>query len=165
MKTEKLRLYQLAIACLMLSSVTISQADELADTIAEESAEIAINAGPDLIPLPELVAHTAGDVTYISGGIGQGEAAKIKQLAKSYPLEIVCVQKVSGTESYIANVKVEIVDAKGNIMLDVVTEGPYLLVNLPRGSYIVSADYNGVVKHSRVSISGKHKRLVHAWPA
>lgn len=165
MKTEKTTLYRLAFVCLMLSSITLTQAQEPVDTTTEDATEVAINAGPDLIPHPELVKHTVGDVNYVSGGIGLGEAAEIKQLAKSYPLEVICVQKVGGADSYLADVKVQIVDAKGNAVLDVVTEGPYLLASLPRGSYMVSADYNGVVKHSHVTIGGKHKRLVYAWSA
>lgn len=163
MKTEKRTLYQLTFACLLLSSITFSQANEVTDTASEDAADIAINAGPDLIPRPELAKHSVGDVNYVSGGIGLGEAAEIKQLAKSYLLEVICVQKVDGADSYLADVKVQIVDAKGNTVLDVATDGPYLLANMPRGSYMVNADYNGVVKHSHVSIGGKHKRLVFTW--
>ena len=163
MKIEKTTLYQLAFVCLMLSSITLSQAQEVIDSSSDDMAESAINAGSGLIPLPELVKHTVGNVNYVSGGIGSTEATEIKSLAKSYPLEVICMEKVDGADSYLADVKVQIVDTKGNTVLDVVTEGPYLLVSLPRGSYKVNADYNSVVKHNHVTIGGKHKRLVYAW--
>src|SRR5450830_532143 len=75
---------------------------------------------------------TAGNVTYLTGGIGDSEAESIRAIAKNYPLEVVFVQKLNQQEEFLAEVKVKIQDQQQNVILDITTEGPYLLANLPR---------------------------------
>ena len=167
MKTEKTTLHLLAFACLMLSSIAFSQVNEITDTTSEGIAESTIEADtrPDLNALPQPVKHTVGDVSYVSGGVGSDEAIEMKRLARSYKLEIVCVQKVEGIDSYITDVKVQISDTKGNAVLDIATDGPILLADLPKGKYTISAENNGVIKTNHVVIgSKKHHRLVFVWP-
>jgi hypothetical protein len=114
--------------------------------------------------------HVVGEVSYISGGVGQDEASEMKQLAKSYPLEIVFVQKANREETdrieeYLAAVKLQIKDAKGSVVLDITTDGPILLADLPSGNYLIAAEYNNVVKTNRIRISAKkHQRVVFLWP-
>lgn len=107
-----------------------------------------------------------GDVTYVSGGICIGGVQQMKALAKRYPLEIVLVEKTNEKEKegYIADVKVMITDMKDKLILDVTTEGPYLLVKLPDGKYKVSAEYNQEVKKHIVKVSqNRHERAVFLW--
>lgn len=107
-----------------------------------------------------------GKVSYVTGGICSDEVEQMKTLAKNYPLEVVLVEKTEEKEKegYIADVKVKIHDAKDNLMLEVTTEGPFLLVNLPDGSYKVTAEYNNVIKTNKVNVNKKkHERIVFLW--
>ncbi|MDP1765752.1 MAG: hypothetical protein Q8K83_02505 [Methylotenera sp.] len=106
-----------------------------------------------------------GNITYVSGGIGESEAEMMKGVAKDYPLEIAFVQKLKQKEEFLADVKVQLQDAHGNIVLDVVSDGPYLFANLPQGKYLVIAEHNGDSKRQWVHIqSKKHKKIVFWWP-
>ena len=116
-------------------------------------------------------SYTASDgVCYISGGISGDEVSQFKSHAKEYLLEIVFVQKADAEENgrieeYLAEVQLQIKDAKGNVVVDTITEGPFFLANLPPGKYQITADYEGVIKNNMVSLSAKkHQRIVFLWP-
>lgn len=113
---------------------------------------------------------TVGNVTYLSGGIGDSEAESIRAIAKNYPLEVVFVQKLNQQEEFLAEVKVKIKDHHHNLILDITTEGPYLLANLPQGHYQIIAEHNGIVKQQWLMLGDsrnkktKHKKVVFWWP-
>lgn len=113
-------------------------------------------------PMP--VQGAADNVTYISGGIGE-EAGEMRSVAKDYPIEIVFVQKLGLHEEFLANVKLKIQDMQTRTMLDITTDGPFLLANLPAGKYLIIADYNNDVKQQRVVVNTKkHQKVVFWWP-
>ena len=115
-------------------------------------------------PMPMHDMH-AGDVSYLTGGIGSSEAESMREAAKDYALEIVFVQKLKQLEEFISDVKVQIQDAQKNTVLDVITEGPFLLVNLPNGKYIITAEFNNDTKQQKVNIGAKkHQKIVFWWP-
>lgn len=106
-----------------------------------------------------------GEVSYVSGGIGESELEMMQGRAKDYSLEFVFVQKLKQKEEYLADVNVKIQDANHNVVLETVTEGPYLFLNLPKGRYSVSAEYNGEVKLKNVVVNTKkHQKVVFWWP-
>ncbi len=107
----------------------------------------------------------AGDVAYITGGIGESEAEMMRGVAKNYALEIAFVEKSKQYEQFIAGVKVQIQDSHKNVLLDVDTEGPYLFANLPQGRYLIIAEYNGNTKQRWVRVNiKKHQKIVFWWP-
>ena len=57
----------------------------------------------------------AGDVSYLTGGIGSSEAESMREVAKDYALEIVFVQKLKQLEEFISDVKVQIQFLKRNL--------------------------------------------------
>jgi hypothetical protein len=115
-------------------------------------------------PMPMHNMH-AGDISYLTGGIGSSEAESMREAAKDYALEIVFVQKLKEVEEFIADVKVQIQDRQKNTVLDVTTEGPFLLVNLPNGKYVITAEFNGDTKQKKVNIDAKkHQKVVFWWP-
>ncbi|PCI52840.1 MAG: hypothetical protein COB34_08820 [Methylophilaceae bacterium] len=90
----------------------------------------------------------------------------MKSLAKNFPLEIVLVEKMDGKEVYLADVNINIFDAKEKLVLNVSTEGPFLLAKLPNGVYQITAEFNAVMKTKRVMINkNKHTRIVFLWAA
>lgn len=107
----------------------------------------------------------AGDVAYITGGIGESEAEMMRGIAKDYPLEIVFVQKRKQYEEFIADVKVQIQDSHKKVVLDTTSDGPYLFANLPSGRYMVIAEHNGSTKQQAVRVNAKkHQKIVFWWP-
>ena len=88
---------------------------------------------PEVLPTLEApVPITAGDATYLSGGVGDSEAESIRTIAKNYPLEVLFVQKLKQQEEFLAKIKVKIEDHHHNLILDITTEGLYLLAKLPK---------------------------------
>lgn len=113
--------------------------------------------------LPQLFSH--GEVTYLSGGIGEDEAAAMQEAAREYPLEIVLVAKAeSGRRAYSADNEVLILDAHGNTVLDTSSDGPYMLIGLQPGRYTVVAEDQGRHQKRIATIApGRHQRIVFEW--
>ena len=106
----------------------------------------------------------AGDVIYMTGGIAE-EAEMMRSVAKEYALEIALIQKLNEQEEFLADVKIKVLDAKENVVLETTTDGPYLYANLPEGHYLVIAKFNEEVKQQKVLISAKkHQKVVLWWP-
>ncbi len=108
-----------------------------------------------------------GNVSFMSGGVGDDEAAAMKSAAAGYPLELHFVQKATPRDEFLADVKVRITDRRSrNVVLDTVAKGPFLLAKLPSGTYIIEADHVGVVKRQTIEVrAGRHSRSVFVWAA
>lgn len=140
-----------------------TNASLIAMTIAASGLAFSVNAAA--APLSALPAtQKQGDISYLSGGIGQTEANAIKHVAKRYPLELEFVLKAKPKDEYLADVKVNIKDAHDKVVLDTTADGPFLLAQMPAGKYTISADRHGKMEQRRVEIAAKeHQRLVFAW--
>jgi hypothetical protein len=110
------------------------------------------------------VQHS-GDISWISGGIGEDESSAIKAAGPGYALWISFTSRIEGKDAYTAPDQVTILKADGAPVLDLKPSGPYLLLDLPPGRYKVSA---GSAAHSNTQtvdiVRGKHKRLVFSVP-
>ncbi|CAJ0779873.1 hypothetical protein LMG7141_00942 [Ralstonia condita] len=95
------------------------------------------------------VARKQGSVAYVSGGIGQDDVEAMRKIAPQYNVRLTFTGK-SG--EYLSDVDTHIRSADGAVALAVVSEGPLLYVRLPRGSYRVSASYNGVVQQTAMTV-------------
>lgn len=136
-------LYSIALAAVLATTVVRAQDDVL-------------------LPSPT----TQGDVSYVSGGVGADDAAAFKAAESQYALALEFSQHAQPRDVYLAGVKVTLTDAKGNVVLDTVADGPFLLANLPAGAYTVQADSGGSVKRQTVHVrTGAHARAVFSWPA
>ncbi|TAE34485.1 MAG: hypothetical protein EAY65_02345 [Alphaproteobacteria bacterium] len=69
----------------------------------------------------------------LSGGVGEESRATIQQMQSRYPLKMVFTGQGG---AYVSGVMVTIMDKHNNEVLSTVTEGPILLVNIPKGNYI-----------------------------
>jgi hypothetical protein len=115
-------------------------------------------AGAATGALPE--AHTQGKTTYVTGGIGEKEANAMKHAAGQYPLALQFVQKAKPRDEYLAGVKVTVWNARKDKVLDVTSEGPYLLAKLPAGTYTIAADHRGKVERRTVTVEPKTPHTV-----
>ncbi len=117
------------------------------------------------LPLLGPSSHSVNDITYMSGGISESEATLMKALANDYPLEVVFIRKLDKREEYLADIRVKVIDHHMNDLLDIQTDGPYLLADMPSGKYLIAAEYEGVIKQQWFHlVAGKHLKLVFWWP-
>ncbi|HEY4318868.1 MAG TPA: carboxypeptidase-like regulatory domain-containing protein [Herbaspirillum sp.] len=128
-------------------------------------------AQDDAAALP--AATTVGNASFVSGGIGIDQSEAMKAAASKYSLELIFSARkdrnapgasAGASAAYTADVKVKITDHSGKTVIDTVSQGPYLLANLPDGVYRVEASADGASKTQQTTIrKGAHQRLVFSW--
>ena len=118
-------------------------------------------------PAPAVPAQTQqGGVPYVSGGIGADESAALKAQFPKYAIALTFAKVQEGKNVFLASVPVKILDASGSTVLDVTTDGPYLLVDVPPGKYEVVATYEGKEQRAAVQVAaGKTSERAFAWKA
>jgi hypothetical protein len=152
----------LMITCLSIPA--INMAEEATPAVPDEKYQ----CDAEEFNLMPIATQEDATISYVSGGVCIDEVELMKSIANNFPLEIVLVEKSDDydKENYIADVRVVITDTKKEKkFLDVYTDGPFLLVNLPDNRYLITAAHNGVSKEYKVNIDNKkHKRIVFLWP-
>jgi hypothetical protein len=111
------------------------------------------------------VEQKQGAVAYRSGGVGEDEAKAMQEAARRYPLALEFVAR-TGEErgGWLADVDVAIHDRRGNAVMESKASGPFLLVRLPPGSYVVTANYEGMQRSQRVAVAERGtRRVVFGW--
>ena len=111
---------------------------------------------------PEM--HRVGTAAFVCGGVGSGEQEAIKAQAASHDLMLTFAVS---TGAYLADVDVQIRDAKGAVVLSAKCGGPIMLVDLPaRGVWRVTARANGQVREKIVNAGGGTRaQATLTWPA
>ena len=108
------------------------------------------------------IAITPSDVTVVSGGISTDAVGHLKAIEKDFNLKMVFALK---NGEYLANVRVQVVDPSNNVVVDTTSEGPWLLAQLPAGSYQVNATYGSVSERRVVAVAPTSlKTLDFRWP-
>lgn len=142
------------------------------DSSSGASSPMQSEAGMDLRPAPDLTDRlepvVQNDVTYLCGGVGEEEVRLMKQQAKAYDLMLTFAARDG---SYLADVDVDIQDAKGNSVLQASCDSPILLVDLPKsGNYRVRADAAGYTLNKTVKVTAAKRKGQHlastvlTWP-
>jgi hypothetical protein len=132
----------------------------------QSEAGMEFNTAPPAMSLPQ--EQTQNDVAYLCGGVGQEEASYMKQQARNYDLALTFATR---TGAYLADVDVNIKNAKGDDVLQAKCDGPMLLVNLPQsGTYRIQAETSGYsLKRTAKVTASRNKvqrvaRLAMVWP-
>ena len=108
--------------------------------------------------------QTQGNITYISGGIGEDEAAAMKAKSKSWPLSIEFSEHLVNKDLWVAQVYLRILDSKGKTLFDTTVDGPIFLGKLPPGNYELLATYQEVTKRRVIEIKqGQHIKESFNW--
>lgn len=108
-------------------------------------------------------SRTASGVEYITGGVGLAARQELAAKSDQYNLHLEFTYAPAG--EYLAEVQVEITDARGNPVLSTTTDGPWLLAKLPPGRYTVKSTYGGVTRTQQVNVGGGKRHLVVRFPA
>jgi hypothetical protein len=107
-------------------------------------------------------APEGGGVDYIAGGVGESGRAEIEAVQDQYSLKLVFAYT---NGEFLAQVKVVISDAAGKTLVSTDADGPWLLVDLPAGTYKVDATVNGQTKTEQVSVPASGLKTVNIlWP-
>jgi hypothetical protein len=105
----------------------------------------------------------SGDIAYLSGGIGSDQSAAFKEAMPRYPLSLEFAQHTAANgNEYLANVPVTIADMHGKTVLHANARGPFMLVSIPGGRYVVTAHHDGTTQQRTVDI-GKTARVHEAF--
>jgi len=108
--------------------------------------------------------QTQGNITYISGGIGEDEAAAMKAESKSWPLSIEFSEHLVNQDLWVAQVYLRILDSKGKTLFDTTVDGPIFLGKVPPGNYELLATYQEVTKRRVIEIKqGQHIKESFNW--
>lgn len=101
--------------------------------------------------------------SHVCGGVSQDDADAMKAKAREHALMLTFAES-SG--AYVADVDVEIRDRRGAVVLSTRCEGPIMLVDLPPGSWRVTARIGGQARQQAIATSrGRTARATFVWPA
>jgi len=103
-----------------------------------------------LAQIPE-TQHSDG-ISYITGGVGEGETSSILAEAKQWPLMLEMSQIENGRGVWIFGAKIKIVDSQKRTIFDAQADGPYMLINLEPGDYQIQATYQDVEQKRVVTV-------------
>jgi hypothetical protein len=102
----------------------------------------------------------AGDVIYVTGGIGDEERSALKAMEKDYNLHIMIAAK---TGQFVADSRVVIRNGNGDEVLDTVA-GPLFYAKLPAGQYTVEASNEGKSAKQKVMVGkGNPASIYFSW--
>jgi hypothetical protein len=103
-------------------------------------------------------------ISYISGGVGEGESTAILAEAKQWPLLLELSQLENGRGVWIFGSQIKIVNSKSAVIFDAKAQGPYMLVNLEAGDYVILASYQGLEQKRAISIkAGQPQKVSIFW--
>jgi hypothetical protein len=103
-----------------------------------------------------------GDVTFITGGIGDSEVDQLKSQADNYNFQMI---NSDPTGHYTADMDLVIQSKDGREMVRVNDAGPLFYAQLPPGEYKVEATHDGrtETKTVRISAHGAPAKTVMIW--
>lgn len=93
-------------------------------------------------------------ISYISGGVGEGESEAILTESKQWPLLLELSQLENGRGVWIFGAKIKVLNTKNQVIFDAQADGPYMLINLTAGQYQIEASYQGSIQKKSVLIQG-----------
>lgn len=103
-------------------------------------------------------------ISYISGGVGEEESTAILSEAKQWPLLLELSQIENGRGVWIFGSQIKISNSKSAVIFEAKAEGPYMLVNLDAGDYLIQASYQGVEQKRAISIkAGQPQKISLFW--
>ena len=100
--------------------------------------------------LPDV--QTQNGIQYLTGGIGSEESDAIKADAHNWSMEITFSEIGPERARWVADIDFQIQNASNQVILKAVSEGPLVLVKLPKGQYTISAINSGVEVHHQVEV-------------
>jgi hypothetical protein len=110
-------------------------------------ASPALAEQPDVSAPPPLTPVVAGDVTFLTGGVGESEQAAIRKMTGDYNVRITLTRPDG---AFLSGVDVQLESASGHSLIHTRTRGPMMLVRLDPGRYVLKASEQGHTPERRV---------------
>jgi hypothetical protein len=104
-------------------------------------------------PASALESGKRGDIAFIAGGVGLEERSFMQSREASYSAKLVFAATGGG---YIAQPHVDI-HRDDRLVFSQTVDGPWLLVNLPPGRYVVTANARGELKRRDIVVTGREQ--------
>ena len=119
-------------------------------------------AGTAQAQLPDIQHY--GNVEYVTGGFGLDESTALKAAMPDYPLALTFAARIGSKAAYVSQVQVVVRDQYDSTILNVESQGPFLLARLAPGTYQVHATYENQTQSRPVTVSdAKSSRMVFEW--
>lgn len=107
-----------------------------------------------------LQPQQTGNVTYLTGGIGDEERDAMKSVKNSYNFSLMSASKAG---EFVGDTQVVISDRQGNRLINT-QAGPLFYAQLPPGHYTVEAMSEGQVRKQNITIAQGRPSNVHfSW--
>lgn len=127
----------------------------------EVEEAIDMDSGPGWSPPSGIQIREDRGIRYVSGGIGANERDELNALSHQFNLRLLFAMQAG---NYLADVRVNIINARGETVFSAKSEGPWFFVQLPPGAYTVDVDAMGRTQGQSVRInSGRQSRLNFFW--
>jgi hypothetical protein len=97
----------------------------------------------------------------MAGGFGTDEREQMAEQSRDYNLKLVFAEKAG---IYLADARIDIENEKGEEIVNITAPGPWFYIELPPGTYNVTARFEGNTKTIRnipVSKSQQTARILH----
>ena len=98
-----------------------------------------------------LAEHTVGNITYVTGGIGEAERKALDGLRAKYNLRVTNAQK---NGAFVGDTVISLMDSKGTQLLSTEVD-PLFFASIPAGKYTVKAVRDGQTKTQAVTVGAK----------
>lgn len=119
------------------------------------------NSTTALPPLQHSGAHS-----YVTGGIGLDESSAFRRAMNDWPLSLRFAEKDGMKARYVADVQVHVTDENGKTAISAKSEGPFMLIKVPAGTYKIDATLGGQSLHQRAEVkNGQPAKITFLWPA
>ncbi len=99
-------------------------------------------------------------VSYAAGGVGVEERKIMEKMAHRFNLKLVFAVNKG---DYLASVSVAIAKPTGEVLVNTVADGPWLLADLPNGTYEVTARCRHDKKVRQVKVNGGLRTVMFHW--
>jgi len=103
-------------------------------------------------------------ISYITGGVGEGETVAILAEAKQWPVLLEMSQIENGRGVWIFGASITILNSSKQAIFNAQADGPYMLINLAHGDYVIEATYEGVNQKRALSVkSDSPQKIALFW--
>jgi hypothetical protein len=97
------------------------------------------------------------DIALVSGGVGEREREVLGEIGKDYALKLIFSNEKG---EYLSDVKVKMYDDKGKPIVETVSDGPWVFVDLPSGNYRLETSFKTEQKRISTIDIGKDTQKV-----
>ena len=128
-------------------------------TLTSAALAMMLFAGAPIALADNLTPKTAGQISYVCGGVAQDEQQALNSEARDYNLSLLFTQGARG--EYLADVDVKLT-RHGKEVASFRADGPRCLIKAPPASYNVIATYQGTTKQATVQ-TGSTRNVQLRW--